>query len=89
MSDVKIEKVTTKDLKIRSLFCGYCAHLSTLKQRLEKLQSSTAGPFDVLFITSLSTSALQEALNATEPCIPLPGYFLAAVLSPCLVHQLS
>ena len=78
MSDViKIEK-GSKDLKIRSLFCGYCSHLSTLKSRLDKLQASSAGPFDVLFITSLSTKTLQEALNAIEPCIPLPGYFLAA-----------
>jgi len=66
------------DVKIRVLFSGHCAHISTLKQRLDKLQASSAGPFDVLFISSLSLTVLREAINASEPCIPLPGYFLVS-----------
>lgn len=70
--------VIEKNAKIRVLFSGNCDHLSSLKQRLDKLQSSSAGPFDVLFIASLSAAMLQEAISASEPCIPLPGYFLAS-----------
>jgi hypothetical protein len=49
---------------MKVLFCGDCSALAPLQARLARLQASSAGPFDVCFVTSLAAAALEAAAAA-------------------------